>query len=395
MLPGPRRIREYRNDFRKVTRLSELQQKGSELITEESNRLVDEVQWTTEQNKSEVDRRLQERLEDIKFLREELQLKKRDVLKEEEALKVFRQRIEKSLQAILALYKISHEVQEIRNQNPHKNGAVDIADRAITNELRLFEQSLQELNDSQQNVDELIRKLRESSFDLDKDLKYKDDVQKLEELCVNLKESFLNLKLTEGDFKREGISMDNWNRLTFNRIKRAADLIQQGTSLRSFVEIQLKEVVDNLRDQFHRTNEKFQDRISEMKTTKIRLENTLKTNIDHLNAVDRNLVNLDKELLGKHGFINVCTARLATRSQRTDQELCEDGVQHALLKELTHLKRTVEQLKSKIQETNFSRKHLQAAQLQLKESIDIQSYLIQLNEVDCMTRRANLQLQSF
>lgn len=356
---------------------------------------MDEVQWTTELNKNEVDRRLQERVEDIKFLREELQLKKRDAVKEEEALKVFRQRAQKAISAIWTLKEISAEVQDIRQENIYAKGAIDVADRAVSNELRLFEFSLQGLNESAKNVDELIRKLRQCIYELDGDLKYKDEVQELEELCVNLKESQLNLKLRDGEFKRQGISMDEWNLLSFNRIKRAGNLIQQGNSLRSFVEIQLKEVVDNLRDQFHRTNEKFQERISEMKQTKLRLENVLRTNIDHLNAVDRNLVNLDKELLGKHGFINVCTARLETRSKRAGQELCDDSVQSALLKELAHLRRTVEQLKSKIQETNFSRKHLQAAQLQLKENIDVQSYLIQLNEVECMTRRANLLLQSF
>lgn len=395
MLPGPtRRLNKFRNDFRKLTRLAELQQKNGQSITEESNRLVDQVQWTTELSKKEVDRRLEERLQDIKFLREELQVKKCDSVKEEEALKVHLQRIEKLIAAVLALQAVSLEVKEIRDKNPYAKGTVDLADRAIANELQVFQSSLEALAESRENIKELIRKLRESVFELDKDLKYKDDVQAIEELCCAMKEKVLNLKETKSHFKREGIPQDEWQKLSFNRIARSSALIQQGTSFRSFVVIQLREVVENLRDQFHRTNEKFRLRIAEMKDTKLRLENTLKTTLDHMNTIDRNLVNLDKELLGKHGFINLCTTRLTIRSQRQGQELCADSVQHELLKELAHLQKTVATLKAKIEEANYSRKHLQAASLQLKENIGQQSYLIQLNEVDCMTRRENLQLQS-
>lgn len=395
MLPGPRSLRphHYRNDFRKSTKLSDLQQKESQGIIEESNRLVDEVHFTTEEHKREVDRRLNERLKDITFLRDELQVKKRDALKEEEALEVFRQRLEKSISAIEALQTISMEVQDIRKQNPYAKGTVDVADRAVTNELRVFKEALQELCNSLENLNELTRKLRESIFNLDKDIKFKDDVKDVEELCCGMKETILTMRLIEGDFKREGISMDEWNKLSFNRIQSTRNLIQQGTSLRSFVAVQLKEIVERLRDQFHRTNEKFNERIAEMKETKSRLENTLKTNLDHMNTIERNLVNLDKELLAKHGFINVCTTRLNTRSQRRGQELCEDGVTHALLKELANLKSSVIALKAQIETTNFSGKHLQAAALQLKEKLQQETYLIQLNEVDCMTRRANLQLQ--
>lgn len=355
---------------------------------------MDEVHFTTEEHKKEVDQRLKERLQDIKFLREELQVKKRDAVKEEEALNVFRERVQKAISAIEALHKVTLEVQEIRKQNPYAEGSTDVADKATTLELRTFRDSLQELTDSLDNLNELIRKLRESIFNLDKDIKFKDDVQEVEELCSAMKETILNIGLTEGDFKRQGISMEEWNTLSFNRIASTSNLIQQGTSLRSFVAVQLQDIVERLRDQFHRTNEKFHERITEMKETKQRLENSLKENLNHMNTIDRNLVNLDKELLAKHGFINVCTTRLKTRSLRRGQELCDDSVQHALLKELANLKSSVTALKAQIETTNFGRKHLQAAALQLREKQQQETYLIQLNEVDCMTRRANLQLQS-
>lgn len=392
MLPGPRR--DFRNNFRKTTRLSELQQKNGQLIVEESNRLVDEVQWTTEQYKKEVDRRLDEQLKDIEFLREELQLKKRDAIKEEEALKVFKQRVEKKLHSIGELTRISRQVQEVRSKNPFARGTIDVADKALANELRVLEISTEDLQDCHENIRELIRKLRESIFELDNDLNLKDQVHDLDQLCKSMKETDLSLKRpsTGEDFKREGISMDNWNKLSMDRINRTRELIKKGTSIRSFTEIQLKEIDDTLNDHFHRTNEKFHERITEMKETKLRLENTLKSNLDHMNTVDRNLVNLDKELLGKQGFINLCTARLKTRTMRPGQELCEDSVQAALLQELDSLHKTVAKLKAQVEETNFSSKHLQAARLQLQGQISEQSRLIQLNEVDCMTLRANLQL---
>lgn len=398
MLPGPSRHsrpRNYSNNYRKTTQLADLQQRESEGIVDESNRLVDEVHWTTELNKKEVDRRLQERVKDIEFLRDELQVKKRDAIKEEECLEVFTNRVKKAIRVISDLQKISQEVFTVRGQNPYANGTKDVADKALHVELLLFQDCLTELSESMENLLEGTRKLRESTYNLDQDIKSKDDVKEVEELCCAMKETLLTIKLSDGQFKKEGISMDEWNKRSWNRINSTSNLIKQATNIRSFVAVQLKEIVERLRDQFHRTNEKFNERIVEMKNTKVRLENSLKSNIDHMNTIDRNLVVLDKELLDKHGFINVCTSRIKTRSQlRVGQELCKDSVQDALLKELAHLKASVTALKAQIESANFSRKHLQAAALQLREKLEEESYLIQLNEVNCMTRRANLLLQS-
>lgn len=43
-------------------------------------------------------------------------------------------------------------------------------------------------------------------------------------------------------------------------------------SLRSYVEILLKQVVEDISNQFHRTNEQFRNRMEEMRYTKIKLE---------------------------------------------------------------------------------------------------------------------------
>lgn len=394
MLPGPRRpIKNYGKDFRKVVNLSNLQQKESEFVLEESNRQVDEVHWTTETHKSEVDRKLQERLQDIKFLREELQLKRRDAKQEEGALQVFRQRVKNGISTIEDLYKISIGVQKVQKENPYDKCSLDKADRALNNEIVVIRNGLQELSESLEHLNELTRKLRESIFNLDKDIKYKDGALEVEELCCAMKETISTMKLTEGNFKREGITMNEWNKLSFNRIASTRTLIQQGVSLRSFVDVQLREVVERLKDQFHRTNESFDERIIKSKERKLRLENSLKDNLNHMNTIDRNLTNLDKELLAKHGYINVCTTRLATRSQRQGQELCDDSVQHALLKELSNLKSVVVNLESQVETANFSRKHLQAAGFKLKEQLEQETYLMHLNEVGCMPKRANLNIQ--
>lgn len=43
-------------------------------------------------------------------------------------------------------------------------------------------------------------------------------------------------------------------------------------SLRSYVEILLKQVVEDISNQFHRTNEQFRNRMEEMRYMKIKLE---------------------------------------------------------------------------------------------------------------------------
>lgn len=66
--------------------------------------------------------------------------------------------------------------------------------------------------------------------------------------------------------------MEEWNAFTTQNIQNAAKEINSTRHLRFYVDTLLKQVIDDLWDQFNVVNEAFRSRIEEMKNVKTRLE---------------------------------------------------------------------------------------------------------------------------
>lgn len=63
-----------------------------------------------------------------------------------------------------------------------------------------------------------------------------------------------------------------WTRETTKNIELCKQEIKCAMSLRSYVEITFKQVVEDISNQFHRSNESFRTRMEEIRYTKMKLE---------------------------------------------------------------------------------------------------------------------------
>jgi len=66
--------------------------------------------------------------------------------------------------------------------------------------------------------------------------------------------------------------MQEWTRETTKNIELCKQEIKCGMSLRSYVEILFKQVVEDISNQFNRTNESFRTRMEEIRYMKMKLE---------------------------------------------------------------------------------------------------------------------------
>lgn len=136
-------------------------------------------------------------------------------------------------------------------------------------------------------------------------------------------------------------------------------------SLRSYVEILFKQVVEDISNQFNRTNEQFRQRMEEMRYAKIKLEglhcgtanqvisrpNWMAQFIDDkllfalkVNDLTRNITKLEKELAEKERYVALSQMRMGNRAQRIGIELCKDRAHDTLIRELMALKDTYQKL---------------------------------------------------
>lgn len=74
------------------------------------------------------------------------------------------------------------------------------------------------------------------------------------------------------DFPFSNSTVNQWTNQTTKNIEICKQEIKCAMSLRSYVDIFLKQVVEDISNQFNRTNEEFRNRMEEMRYTKIKLE---------------------------------------------------------------------------------------------------------------------------
>lgn len=97
--------------------------------------------------------------------------------------------------------------------------------------------------------------------------------------------------------------------VTNKNIAATARELTSAKPLRSYVDILLKQVVEDLENQVSRTNEAYKKRISEMRYTKIKLENLHRESSNQVNEITRNITKLEKELADKEGYIALVQMR--------------------------------------------------------------------------------------
>lgn len=189
--------------------------------------------------------------------------------------------------------------------------------------------------------------------------------------------------------------MESWQKITLDTIQRTSQDITKGRSLRSFVDVLLRQVAEDIFSKTEATNVAFKKRIVEVKATKDRLEDVHRETSRQVNEIERNLGKLEHELATKEGFIAACTARLGERKKRPGSELCLDIPQETLLRELANLTLSCKQLEQMITDSKTTLRYLLNTQMQQEREINVKMNSLKVDEVDCMSVRQGLEFKSF
>lgn len=164
--------------------------------------------------------------------------------------------------------------------------------------------------------------------------------------------------------------------------------------MESYIDIILKQIVEDLTNQINRTNEAFNKRISETRYVKNRLEDIHNETFKQVMEMRKNLTRLEKELAEMEGYLALTQMRLANRCQRPGAELCKDNPQETLMTELLNIRKTVGSLNQMFAESQASLRYLLNTQIQQEEEINIKTNTLKIDEVDCMTIREGLAFEA-
>ncbi|XP_053688785.1 tektin-1 [Sabethes cyaneus] len=374
------------------------QQTLAERIICESERLIDETKFTTELNKNESDFRLKERICDIKFRLDELKKQKKDAHVEEEALKVYKQR---TIDAINTLKEIALPLTQkciiMREMRQGVDLVLDDVDKELRQELDVINGALGMLHKLMDEGIEQLRRLRATIYLLDRDLSHKEKSIQIDEKNIELRHNQLGMHVYDGTVPLDPYNNTDpeWINVTNTNIANTAKEINSAQTMRSYIDQVLKQAAEDIRQQVERTNAAFGKRISEMRYTKIKLENIHKETVHQVNELTRNVTKLEKEIAEKEGYVALAQVRMANRAHRPGFELCKDNVYNSLKKEMAALRETIAKLDQMLVQSRATLRYLLNTQVMQEEEINLKTSSLKIDEADCMTLRESLNFQNF
>ncbi|CAH4001351.1 tektin-1 [Pieris brassicae] len=384
------------NDMR--SRNTEDQQQLADRILKESERIRDETGERASIMKATSDRRIEERLGDIEFNKKELQLQRKEICLELEALGVYKTRLQDCLASLQSnALTICRKCLMLRDGRIGIDLVVDEVERALQQEITTILGGQSLLKRALEQLNEQMRRLRATRYLLDRDLQYKQAAIDLDKGSLSLKPTDLCLSVYEGyaNLDPANISADEYNAYSAKNVQQAAREVTSARPIRVFIDVLLKQVIDDLWCSFNKCNHEFNERIGDTKRAKAKLEDMHRETTQKIADMMNNILQLQKALCDKEGNTALAHTRLGRRAQRIGAELVRDPPGQSLYYECEILRHSTEQLQQMLHEANASLRYLLQTQIQLEEDINVKMNTLKIDEVDCMTLRTTMDYHAY
>ncbi|XP_043846444.1 tektin-1 isoform X1 [Dromiciops gliroides] len=376
---------------------AESQRSRSERLVAESQRLVDEIEKTTQRTQRDVNKKIEQRLDEIKFWKKELGDKLDQLVKETEVLFTFKTRLEKALESCQEPLYIAQKCQMFREQRVGIDLVHDEAELELIKEVEVLQGVISLLQRTLEETSEQLRLNRAAKYNLEKDLKDKFVALTIEDFCSSLTNNNPDICYADNVIRIEpnSVSIDDWVDFSNVNVEKADKQRNNTLALEALIDRILSQTASDLRKQFETVNLTFQSRIKETKDAKDKLTMHLVKVMDEITSQEKNIEVLNKAILDKEGPAKVAQTRLESRSHRPNVELCRDPAQYRLIKELHEITSNVERLKATLAQAEAELKGLSRRQLALQEEIQVKENTLYIDEVLCLQMRKSIQHHNF
>ncbi|NWH59721.1 TEKT1 protein, partial [Geococcyx californianus] len=256
---------------------TEAQTSRSEHLTAESQRLMDEIEKTTQKTQSDVNKKIEQRQEEIKFWKQELDNKLEEIVHETEVLLTFKTRLEKSLEGCKEPLAIAQKCLLARQQRTGIDLVCDEVERELLKEVEVLREVMALLERTLEQTNEQIRVNRSTKYNLKMDLKDKFTALMIDDYCAGLTSNTPEKGYEDNAVKREGnfVSPEDWVHFSTINIEKADKQRNNSLALQALIDSILSQTANNMRKQRETVNVAFRNRVKEVKDAKHSLETLL------------------------------------------------------------------------------------------------------------------------
>ncbi|NXW65673.1 TEKT1 protein, partial [Eurystomus gularis] len=377
---------------------TESQKSRSECVIAESQRLLDEIEKTTQKTQSDVNKKIEQRQEEIKFWKQELDNKLEQIALETEVLLTFKTRLEKSLESCKEPLVIAQKCLLNRQGRAGIDLVHDEVEQELVKEAEVIQGVTALLGRTLEQTNEQIRLNRSAKYNLEKDLKDKFTALMIDHYCASLTNNTPDIRYADHAVKIEGnfVSPEDWIDFSNINVEKADKQRNNSLALRALIDGILSQTANDMRKQYEMVNVALSNRVKEVKDAKHKLETLLAVVMDETASQEKNIAALKKAIADKEGPVKMAQTRLEARNHRPNVELCYDTVQYGLRSEVQELtKNTQRQLKDTLAQAEAALKGLSRRQLSLEEEIQVKENTLYIDEVLCMQMRESVYINNF
>ncbi|XP_005399736.1 PREDICTED: tektin-1 isoform X2 [Chinchilla lanigera] len=371
---------------------AEAQRSRSERLVAESQRLVDDIDKSTRKSQSDVNKKLEQRLEEVRFWKKELDDKLEQIVHETEDLLSYKSRLEKALESFKEPLHITERCLAYREKRVGIDLVHDVVEQELLKEAEVIRGVMALLTRTLEETSEQIRLNRSAKYNLEKDLKDKFTALTIDDICFSLNNNSPNIMCSEKVVRIEpnSVSLEDWLDFSNMNVEKADKQRNNSLTLKALVDQILLQTASDLRKQCDVVNTAFENGLKETKDARDKLAVHLAKVMEEIASQEKNIAVLEKAILDQEGPAKVAHTRLETRTHRPNVELCRDVAQYRLLKEVQEINHNVARLKETLAQAQVELNGLNRRQLALQEEIQVKENTIYIDEVLCMQMRKSI-----
>ncbi|NWW23048.1 TEKT1 protein, partial [Falcunculus frontatus] len=375
---------------------TESQKSRSECVVAESWRLVDEIEKTTQKTQSDVNKKIEQRREEIKFWKQELDNKLEQIVHETEVLLTFRKRLERALEGCKEPLAVAQKCLLYRQRRVGIDLVHDEVEQELLKEAEVLQGIIALLGRTLEQTNEQIRRNRSAKYNLEMDLKDKFTALTIDNYCASLTNDTPHIIYADNAMNLEGnfVSPEDWIDFSNINVEKADKQRNNSLALKALIDSILSQTANDMRKQCEMVNIAFRNRVNEVKDAKHKLETFLAMVMDEIASQERNIAALKKAIADKEGPVKVAQTRLEARNRRPNVELCYDTVQCSLMNEVQEITKNI-QRQDALAQAETELKRLSCRQLSLEEEIKVKENTLYIDEVLCMQMRESVCINNY
>lgn len=364
-------------------------------IREENRRVCDETERLTASHRSEVERRLEDRIGDVSFWREEMSGRHASLDQDASKLRVLRERLRKAHHLYLQPLEVALKCIDIRRERVGVEEVEDEVSTALRQEVQELGRCRAALADGLADTEHQLRRVLACRHHLQQDVMDKDTALEVEQNTARLTPTAPPTTIIPAQkIDPSPVSVEGWHGTGEKLLSKADQEHQLAEQVLDAAEDLLVATSRHLRQRLDHTDHCLKERIADTRRAKTLLEEEHAKVVEEETQLEKSLVEVEDQLEAKRGPLALVQTRLHSRARRPNMERTRDEVEEALLREVEELELTISRLTSAAEISRSQLQNLRSARVSLEHDINLKARTLLLDEVKVAGLRSTVTIDT-